>query len=207
MESAGEPSSGSPMLEGITPGVSNAATSFGSTYDVARSSFTALVMIGVQSRPVPLAMLAGKIPVAVCLRISRTKASSRVAISTLAAATRSVSCAEDADCRNAPTITMMANPITERVISRASPRSFFLSCKCVLVTIRSVEGCQEDAGGCVKSCVCQLAAGHLPGRGCRKGSGGVVSQEKINSLAPADGFKRKNRLPVGSAGLGHPQSN
>src|SRR5260370_33747895 len=185
MESAAEPSSGSPMLEGITPGVSNAATSFGSTYDVARSWFTAVVMIGVQLRPAPLAMLAGKIPVAVCWRISRTKASSRVAMSTLAAATRSVSCAKDADSKNAATITMMANPITERVMIRASPRSFLLGCKCVLVAIGSVEGCQENFGIGVKSKsrVRQLAAGELTGRSCRQCSGGAVGRKDINDLA------------------------
>jgi hypothetical protein len=102
------------MFAGITPCPRlRVATSFGSTYEVAATWFSALVIIDLQLRPVPVAILAGKIPVAVCCRIDRINVSSRVAISTFAKATRSVSCAIDAESRNAATVTMIANPITE----------------------------------------------------------------------------------------------
>jgi len=142
------------MFAGITPCPRlRVATSFGSTYEVAATWFSALVIIDLQLRPVPVAILAGKIPVAVCCRTDRINVSSRVAISTFAEATRSVSCAIDAESRNAATVTMIANPITEIVRTRASPRSFLLRSKDVLVAIRTVKGCQKNSARRIKSSV------------------------------------------------------
>src|SRR5690242_2196352 len=99
---------------------------------------------------------------------------------------------------------MMANPMIEMVRSRASPRSFLLCCKCVLVAIRSVEGCQEKSGRCIEGRIGQLAAGQLPGRSRGKGSGGVVGQKEINAPVTADRLKREDCLAEVAVGLCHP---
>ncbi len=54
----------------------------------------------------------GSMPVAVCWRISRIRASSRVAMSTFAEASRAVSWDLEAVMRNAATVTTNARPMT-----------------------------------------------------------------------------------------------
>src|SRR5437899_4001652 len=102
---------------------------------------------------------------------------------------------------------MMANPMIEMVRSRASPRSFLLSRKCILVAIRSVEGCQEKAGRGIEGRIRQLAASQFPGRSRGKRSGSVVGQKEINALVTADRLKREDCLTERAAGLRHPKPN
>src|SRR5438128_2335968 len=102
---------------------------------------------------------------------------------------------------------MMANPMIEMVRIRASPRSLLLSCKCVLVAIRSGEGCQEKSGRCIEGRIRQLAAGQFPGRNRGKRSGGVVGQKETNAPVTADRLKREDCLTECAAGLCHPEPN
>src|SRR5258708_34214630 len=102
---------------------------------------------------------------------------------------------------------MMANPMIEMVRSRASPRSFLLSCKCVLVAIRSVEGCQEKSGRCIEGRIRQLAAGQFPGRSGGKRSVGVVGQKEINAPVTTDRLKGEDCLPECAVGLRHQKPN
>src|SRR4029077_12947680 len=104
-------------------------------------------------------------------------------------------------------VTMMANPMIEMVRIRASPRSFLFSRKCILVAIRSVEGCQEKSGRCIEGRIRQLAAGQFPGRSRGKGSGGVVGQKKVNAPVTADRLKREDCLTERAVGLRHPKPN
>src|SRR5258708_8924099 len=176
-------------------------------------------MIWVQLRPAPVpTLLTGNIPpppptapVAVCCRIARIKVSSRVAISTFAEATRSVSCPVLAAKRNAAAVTLLASPITAIVRTSASPLSLLFCRKGVFIVIRSLEGCQENPFRCVEDRIRirirKLAAGQLPRRSRGKRSGDVVSQEKINAQVTADGFKREDRLTECAFGLSHPESN
>src|SRR5258707_3755037 len=102
---------------------------------------------------------------------------------------------------------MMANPMIEMVRSRASPRSFLLSCKCVLVAIRSVEGCQEKSGRCIEGRIRQLAAGQFPGRSGGKRSVGTVAKKEIIAPVTTDRLKREDCLTECAVGLRHPEPN
>ena len=113
---------------------------------VARRLFAALVMIAVQFRIEPVTPLVpGSIPVAVCWRISRINASSRVAMSTFAEASLAVSCPSEAATRNAATVTINARPMIDTSKISDAPRSLLFRRKYVLVIVRSVQGYEQHS--------------------------------------------------------------
>src|ERR1700736_4812193 len=169
-------------------------------------------MIVVQLTP-PGVLDPGSIPCAVFWRMARIKASSRVAISTFAEATRSVSCAVLAAKRNAAAVTMIASPIIAIVRMSASPLSLLFRRKRVLIAIRSVQGCQENSRCCIEGCSSHLIASQLP-TGSRGKRPVIVCQKKINAGGTPVWLKRENRLTVCCVDIGgctvrlsHPEPN
>src|ERR1700722_13698463 len=102
-------------------------------------------MIVVQVRIEPVTPLVpGSSPVVVGGRISRINASSRVAISTFAEASRAVSCPLEAATRNAATVTINARPMIDTSKISDAPRSLLFRCKYLLVIVRSGQGYEQD---------------------------------------------------------------
>src|ERR1700719_2718580 len=105
-------------------------------------------------------LVPGSIPVAVCCRITRINASSRVAMSTFAEASRAVSCELEADTRNAATVTINARPMIDTSKISDAPRSLLFRCKYILVIVRSVQGYEQHSGmdsGHLVECECRTA--------------------------------------------------
>src|ERR1700688_4314129 len=105
-------------------------------------------------------LVPGSIPVAVCCRITRINASSRVAMSTLAEAIRAVSCPLEAATRNAATVIIKARPMIDTSMIRDAPCSLLFRGKYILVIVRSVQGYQQHSGmqasGWIE-CECRIA--------------------------------------------------
>src|ERR1700732_1605785 len=118
-------------------------------------------MIVVQVWGAPLTpLVAGSIPVAVCWRISRISASSRVAMSTLAEAIRAVSCPLEAATRNAATVMIKARPMIDTSMIRDAPCSLLFRGKYILVIVGSVQGYQQHPGMQASGwseCECRIA--------------------------------------------------